>query len=313
MSEERSAGAEPVGVGRSCGKVLLMGEHAVVYGHPAIAVGLDDGAHAKARWSSGRSSELAVASWGLAVEADGEDLLSQALASILERLAVRRSLSVELEVHLPVGVGLGSSAAIGVAAVRAIDDLTRERRSEAELGAAYQAWEAVFHGNPSGIDHTAAARGGTFVYRRRPEGALIEAIAPERGARLVMVVAAPGASTKTMVDGVRQRVQTEPQAAKDLASIGALVEETPPFVAAGDWARVGEAMNTNHALLRALGVSCPALDAAVDVARSAGALGAKLTGSGGGGCVVCLTHQGDEHLERVLNARFEGVLCRTLN
>ena len=153
-----------MGFGR--GKVILLGEHAVVHGYPAIAAGIERGVHAEARQAD--EDVLRLEPWDLTIAPDpeGEEPLARAFAAVLADYPDRPALEVHARVELPAGAGLGCSAAIGVAIVDSIDEALDRRRSRAEVGEAALRWERVFHGNPSGVDNTMSALGGVALFRR---------------------------------------------------------------------------------------------------------------------------------------------------
>lgn len=276
----------------ACAKVLLIGEHSVVYGHGAIALGLPNGLAARASLQPGPDA-LEVPHWDLACTAEQADthLVARAFATLLEAFELRgRGVQVHVDARIPAGVGLGSSAALAVALCRALAALTQRELSFDELDALCMRAERVFHGNPSGIDHTVAALGGALWIRRREgQSMLREPLEIGSPVELVVAVAAPGASTKTLVEGVRLRRERQPTVMLPvLEAMGALALRARTCLAQGQLNDLGELMNINHGLLMAIGVSIDALDNACSIARSAGALGAKLTGAGGGGCIVAL-------------------------
>lgn len=274
------------------GKVILLGEHAVVYGSPAIAIGLTRGAEADVRRSSETSLSLGSSVYRLGSESlPGSDQApAQAFRALLNELWAP-PLSARATLDIPAGAGLGASAALGVALARAIAALggDTELTTESAVERAALAWENVFHGNASGIDTAAAQRGGCLWFTRA-EGASVLRVG--RALHVAVAVVAPGASTRVMVEGIAERRRTD-RRDTDLAmdAIKGLVESARHAIARGERTELGRLMTQNHELLMRLGVSTRALDDACQLALRAGALGAKLTGAGGGGCVIALVDE----------------------
>jgi mevalonate kinase len=258
------------------GKVILVGEHAVVHGLPAVAVAISRGARARAERAA--RHELHVASWGVRIPPDEHTELGRAFRAVLAATPTEHPVRIDLSTNLPPGAGLGCSAALGVATVRALDPRAPH---EVQVRRAME-WERVFHGNPSGVDAEVAARGGCVVFR---VGSPVEAIG--LSAPLILCVGDSGqaSSTGAMVAAVAARGASERDAV--FAELGRLAEEARALLTRGA-AGLGGVLSRAHAALGRLGVSTPALDAMCRTAEDAGALGAKLTGAGGGGCVVAL-------------------------
>jgi len=273
--------------GHACGKVILLGEHAVVYGVPALAVGIDRGARATATPLSTGPCRLRIRRWNIAVREneDGHDL-ARAFRALLDAVREDRPtlapLSVEVEADLPPGGGLGCSAAMGVAIARAIDPaVTDDALQERAM-----AWERVFHGNPSGVDAAMSARGGCAFFRK---GEALERVRVRGALHLCIGSTGLASSTKTMVDGVaRLRARRPEVVAKAFDGVRSLVNNARLAVEAGDRQALGSLMDLNQMLLSGLFVSCTEIDRMCGCARASGALGAKLTGAGGGGSVVAL-------------------------
>lgn len=272
------------------GKILLLGEHAVVHGRPALAAGLSRGMTAEVVGVDG--ARLQIPAWGVDVSPEDESAVAQAFSALLAALPEAfGGMTVRVEPGIPGGAGLGSSAALAVATARALADHAGLELADDRLFDAAMAAERVFHGNPSGLDHAAAMHGGLMRYVRGTPPTIVPVTAAQP-LSLVVAQVAPGADTGRMVGGVAERLERLPAAiGATLDAIAALVDRALAAVEAGDLATVGEAMTVNHGLLAALGVSSPALDAACHSARAAGALGAKLTGAGGGGCIVALVDE----------------------
>jgi mevalonate kinase len=304
--------------GRACGKVILLGEHAVVYGVPALAVGIERGARATAEWLETGPSRICMPAWQVeTTTCDDTHDLGRALGAILEASGVDRPVAVEAHASLPPGGGLGCSAALGVAVARALDP----RATEQDIAVRAMAWERVFHGNPSGVDAAVAAQGGCVLFERgtadaasgASPGRCLHKIEPVRvrgGITLCLGSTGRASSTKSMVDAVaRLRARRPEMVAKAFEGITSLVRNARLAVEAGDRSALGRLMDLNQMILSGLFVSTQEIERLCDLARSAGALGAKLTGAGGGGCVAALVdgvHVADRVLEAWKGEGFDG-------
>ncbi len=276
---------EQVGIGNAHGKIILFGEHSVVYGRPALAAGLPNGARARA-WSTAQTSTLSVTPWGVTVKPDRERSLSMAFATLLEAAGVSSGVRVEAELEIPGGSGLGSSAALGVAVLRALDSLRGIDRDEASMLDVSLAWERIFHGNPSGIDNAMAIAGGLAQYVRGEGNERVRARKP-----MMLVIGDSGepCSTKITVDNVaRQHEKNRERMEKHFDAIAAIVRNGRLAIEAGDMPALGQLFDMNQSLLAGMLVSTATLEEMIGAARHAGALGAKLTGGGGGGCMIAL-------------------------
>jgi mevalonate kinase len=267
--------------------VILLGEHAVVYGAPAIAVGIDRGARARAMPLERGPSSLHVSRWNITVrEDDGGHDLARAFRALLDAARdddpTLGAHAVEVEADLPPGGGLGCSAAMGIAIARALDP----RVSDEALQTRAMAWERVFHGNPSGVDSAVSARGGCVYFRK---GEALESVRVRGALHLCVGHCGVGSSTKSMVDAVARLRERRPEiVGKTFEGIRSLVNNARLAIEAGDRFALGRLMDLNQMLLSGLFVSTPEIERMCSLARGAGALGAKLTGAGGGGSVVAL-------------------------
>jgi mevalonate kinase len=302
--------------------VILLGEHAVVYGVPAVVVGIDRGATARVLASEARSgpSELVLATGGaeknparISVDAEDPTDLGSAFRALLDVCGVKSSVSVEVATDLPAAAGLGCSAALGVAIVRALDHwLGRPVATATETVERAMAWEKVFHGNPSGVDATAAARGGCLHYERVNGGVHLKEI--RLAAPLTLAIGHTGlpSTTRAMVEHVAKLRERKPEVvAQSFEGIRSLVGNARLALEAGDYAGLGRLMDLNQMLLSGLMLSTEEIEAMCRAAREAGALGAKLTGSGGGGCVVALVEgDGEAVLARWTQDGFAGFTAR---
>jgi mevalonate kinase len=292
--------------GVACGKVILLGEHAVVYGVPAIAAGIDRGARARATpLECGGPSTLVVRmpeplpaegaaacaelrrSFTVTVRDDDDHHdLARAFRALLDTARGDApglgTHAVEVDADLPPGGGLGCSAAMGVAIARALEPGAGDEALQARA----MAWERVFHGNPSGVDAAVSARGGCVYFRK---GEPLERVRVRGTLHLCIGSSGIPSSTKAMVDAVARLRERRPEVvAKSFEGIRSLVANARLAVEAGDRLALGRLMDLNQMLLSGLFVSSPDIERMCALARDAGALGAKLTGAGGGGCVVAL-------------------------
>jgi len=286
-----------VATGSAAGKAILLGEHAVVYGRPALAVPLSDlRATAEVRPLSkrggvtiraqdlGRSYRLE----GRYTEGDAEPLQVTA-RNAMERLGVDpagEDLAIAVRSRIPIARGLGSGTAVATAMIRALARHYGRDLPASEVSDLVYRTEVILHGTPSGVDNTVVAFERPVWFRRGAEPALLALSAP-----LALVIADTGvpANTREAVAAVRERREADPATVDGVFdAIGALAEEGRAALDEGDRARLGALMSRNHECLRALGVSTPALDHLVQAAREAGALGAKLSGGGRGGCAIAL-------------------------
>jgi mevalonate kinase len=287
MKTHGAGDVRPSRIGRACGKVILLGEHAVVYGVPAIAVGIDRGARARATTLEHPPSRLHVRGWNIDVdESEPSQDLAYAFRGLLNTIRADFPLlppqAVEVEADLPPGAGLGCSAAMAVAIARAVDPHGHDEALQSRA----MAWERVFHGNPSGVDAAVAARGGCIFFRR---GAALDPVRARGTLHLCIGSTGTASSTKSMVDAVARLRARRPEIVEtSFEAVRSLVHSARIAIEVGDRFALGRLMDLNQTLLNALFVSTPDIERMCGLARGAGALGAKLTGAGGGGSVVAL-------------------------
>jgi mevalonate kinase len=272
----------PVAFGEAPGKLILFGEHAVVWGWPALAAAVD------------LATRVELLPTG--VSRIDADFIDARLVEAVDRF-VPAGLTIRIRSALPVGRGMGSSAAFSVALVRALAALVQETPSIEDLCSRSLDVDRVFHGTPSGVDTTVAARGGLLRFRKGPP-VEIGPVACPMPLPLVVLDSGSAGDTAAMVARVREgRPGLDPV----IRRLGEAVD--PAIASLGDPEALGACMDAFHAMLQTLGVSTPRLDAIAAFAREHGALGAKLSGAGGGGVVVALVRPGDqERLAREAHA-----------
>lgn len=296
-----------MGRGFGFGKAILFNEHFVVYGIPGIVSAIDATACSEAR-KRGRGITLKDEREGAIGYTEKKRLQQEeSINRMLKALDVNpREVSLEIWLggSLPGFSGIGASAASSVAIARAIsDELKLDLPDERINDVAYEA-EKAYAGTPSGIDNTAATYGGLIWFKKAAgtRANEIHKLSMKEPVQIVIGNTGTVADTKEMVAGVAARRKENPEKYDRLFKQSTeLVHTARKALEAFDLKRVGDLMNGNHRLLQEIEVSSENLDFLVSLARSKGALGAKLTGGGGGGCMIALT-PGKASQERVANA-----------
>ncbi len=282
---------------RAPAKIILFGEHAVVYGQPAIAIPFT-ALHATADATpspSGVGLTIAAHDIGQVLHVRRNDetpdnALTYAAQLTLARLAWGNrplpDLNIDIRSTIPVSSGLGSGAAVSAALIRELSSALGSPLEGDDLNALVYEVEKMHHGTPSGIDNTVIVKATPvfFVSGKDPESFSI-------GRDLTFVIADSGiqGSTKETVGAVRELYEQHSETiGAFFDEIGALVREARKAIQQGNMRDIGQLMNRNHGLLKTLTVSCDPLDTLIGAARTAGALGAKLSGGGRGGNVIAL-------------------------
>lgn len=303
------------------GKVILFGEHAVVYGQPALAVPVFQ-VQARVSVEDAPSSAIHIEAPQIGLSAPLSEIgethpLGAAVYAVLRALeispqALGCGLRIRIDSSIPVASGLGSGAAVSVALMRALSSHLGHPLTDEQVNALAYEIEKIHHGTPSGIDNTVVTYGRAvyFVRGRPPETFQV------RG-RLLLIIGNTGiaALTRQTVADVRRLWEADPQHLNGIfAAIGQIVNQARQALEQGDIQRLGALMNANHALLQELTVSCPELDTLIEAARRAGALGAKLSGGGRGGNMIALTfpEQAQEVADALKLAGAKGVIVTEL-
>ncbi|MGD0707211.1 MAG: mevalonate kinase [Anaerolineaceae bacterium] len=278
------------------GKIILFGEHAVVYERPAIAIPVHQ-VQAKAiilANPKGQPGELKLQAPAVQLDAWLADLptlhpLAKAIDLVREhfQIATIPACTIRITSTIPVAAGLGSGAAVSVALIRALGIfLGHPLPNEQVTSLAYEV-EKIHHSNPSGIDNTVITfEQPIFFIRNKPFKLL------KTGTDLTFLIADTGvkSSTAEAVNGVRRKWESDMSKYEGIFdSIGQVALEAKTAIENGPSDLLGNLMTRNQALLKELGVSSPELDTLVEVALSSGALGAKLSGAGLGGNMIALT------------------------
>ena len=290
------------GHGRTWAKAILLGEHSVVYGHPAVAMPLHDlQMRATATPTTGPSMLHSLGYSGpMGSSRPGFACIVRAFEAAREFSGrMDQSFEVTTRSDFPHERGLGSSAAAAGAVIRAVLDACGREASAEELFALTQMAEQVAHGRPSGLDAAATCSPCPIRFQGGRMQPLTQRI---QDARLVIADSGVHGSTREAVGGLRERYEEDPDGVGPLiAALGGLARVGIAALDDGDAQALGSAMNRAHEVLAQLELSLPVLDRLTAAARDAGALGAKLTGGGLGGCVIALA-DGEEAAGRIRGA-----------
>lgn len=269
----------------AAGKVILLGEHGVVYGGSALALPVPDAV----RVTLSDADELS------------HDLPEEFVARLLGELGEGNArVRINLSSSLPCGKGLGSSAAIAVAIARAFNERQNLGLDDHGINAVAFASEKLAHGTPSGIDNTVATFAKAMLFRN-DRNLQVEPLEIDGMPPLLIAWGDETGRTSDMVAGVRARRDESPeQFAAIFQQMDVLSREGAEQLRTRAWHDLGAAMNVCHGLLNAIGVSTPGLEHMVTLARQHGAAGAKLTGAGGGGSIVALCPDGIDNVDTVM-------------
>ena len=301
--EQPAPAIDEHGVGH--GKAILLGEHAVVYGSHAVAAPVPLAIQAKIEKAE-EHIDIIIPRWGveqrLHERADQRHSFEKPIALILEKLGLDdRPMKLEIFPSVPRAMGLGSSAAVAVAIIRALDRRYRLGLDDNEVNALAYECEKVAHGTPSGIDNTLATYGRCLLFKKGepPARRYLDVKQP-----IPLVIGMSGVESLTakMVARVGAAWEKNPQLYERIFNeIDSLALQGVEAVEGGDLEQLGELMNVCQGLLNALQVSCWELEEMIQIARDNGALGAKLTGGGGGGSFIAVCPEDSARVIHALN------------
>lgn len=292
------------------GKLILFGEHIVVYGEPAIATAIDKRAYVTATEIKERKIIVISKNTGENITAPVDEKATspvfRAAQVALQKTSANKGVQIEVDSEIPVAVGLGSSASVSVATAAAVLKLfSQEEPSRLEILEAAHEAEKIAHGNPSGVDTAVATFGGTVFFKKGEAEGLG---APE----MQIIVGNTGVprNTKVLVEDVKSRVE-DPRVSYHLFTISSIVRRAREALLRGGVSEIGVLMDKNQEFLRGLGVSSVELEKLIKIAKERGAAGAKLTGAGGGGCMIALATKPEAIRKALVDAGFEAFIVKT--
>lgn len=279
------------------GKIILFGEHAVVYGRPAIAVPLSQvRATAVVRSSLNKAVQLHAPDLGINVsleEAGPEDAIAIAVRQVQSEAGLQQlqHMTITVTSEIPIASGLGSGASITAAVIRALAnylDLAYLATDEWVSRLTYEV-EKVHHGTPSGIDNTVVAYEQPVYFVRQQPRNVVEPFEIAKPLHLLVADTGVSSRTKTVVTDVRRSWQADPERFELIFDgCGHIAKMARAAIEAGDQIEIGRLMTRNHALLVDMTVSSLELNHLVEASMAAGAFGAKMSGGGRGGNMIAL-------------------------
>jgi mevalonate kinase len=296
------------------GKIILFGEHAVVYNRPALAVPVTQ-VQVDVQVSDSDSAGVHIDAPMVRLHGELETLppdhaIGSVILKVFSTLGIsnRPNLKVNITSTIPVAAGLGSGAAVSVALIRALSQHLHQPFSDEQVNNMVFEIEKLHHGTPSGIDNTVITFSKPVYFIK---GQPIETFIAGKPFTIVIADTGVPAPTKESVGDVRRLWQEDPgkfEAVFDqIAQVSIAARRT---IESGNPEGLGPLMDQNHGLLQQLTVSSPELDALVTAARNAGALGAKLSGGGRGGNMIALVKK--ETAESVSAALLSAGAKRTI-
>jgi mevalonate kinase len=277
------------------GKVILFGEHAVVYGEPALAGAINKRIFVTVE--SRRDEEIIIASSHEL--RDGYPYVKEAVELTFKYLGERRGLDIKIDSEFPPASGLGSSAAVSVATILATSKLLGREIEKKDIARLGHKVEKKVQGAASITDASVTTFGGVLFIK--PGLETVEEIVVG-DIPLVVGYTGKGGSTKELVDDVRTLKEGNPDIVGPVIhTIGRITLRAKSALEEGE--DIGGLMNINHGLLEALGVGTEKLSIYVHAARSSGASGAKITGAGGGGCMIAYSKENQEDAAKAIEER----------
>lgn len=283
-----------IGVGKAHSKIIWMGEHSVVYGYPAIAIPLQ-----------GIEVECRIYPADEKIHFDYYDTLSTAVYAALEYLNhTDVAVSYDIRSEIPQKRGMGSSAAISIAAIRAVFDYFEQSIDMETLEILVNKAEIIAHSNPSGLDAKTCLSDKAITFIRNIGFSTLDL---DLDAYLVIADTGIYGNTRETVEKV---AQAEEANLPHLAALGDLTEMVQKAIQAKTISEIGPLMTKAHSHLQAIGVSIDKADRLVQISLENGALGAKMSGGGLGGCIIALA-QTKAQAEKISKALTEGGAVQT--
>lgn len=297
----------PIIFAKAPGKVILFGEHAVVYGQPAIAIPINK-INTTARVFPNpdvQQNLIHIQAPDIQLNTDLSKLPDDHPIACAVQLAIKSAqvdrvpaLTLQITSTIPMSAGMGSSAATSIAIIRALTDFLGHPLPADEISQLAFEVEKLQHGTPSGIDNTVIAHDKPIFYGQNEP---IQFLLVEEPTHWIIADSGEKTPTFETVSSVRERFNSDPETYQEIfEKIGKITHDARRSLIKGEVNQLGSLMNENHQLLKSIGVSSPKLDDLISTAKGAGAAGAKLSGGGCGGNIIALASP--ESVDQIENA-----------
>ncbi|MFH2020497.1 MAG: mevalonate kinase [archaeon] len=266
---------------RACAKIILFGEHVVVYGRPAIAVPIKE-LFTEVNLEDSDSTNFET---NLQLDVSEEQKLNLLISFIKIRLCIKNNFRVIISSNIPVKSGFGSSASLSVALIRTFSEKLNLNLPIEQINTLAFEAEKIFHGTPSGIDNTVISYERTIFFRDK----VAELIPMHKALNLIIANSGPRPSTKEVVAELREMYSNNKEKYEQIYDkIEKITSQAKQALTNGELTLLGKLMNENHKALQMLELSSEKLDVMCSDVIKAGAFGAKLSGSGRGGNMIAL-------------------------